>query len=219
LRKHGRSFEFWRYGLLFSWLALPMPMVLAGSLARPMFVGRYLIGSLPALMLLSAAGICRLRPAALRVAVVVILGFLSLRGVAAYYQRDFDLVRDDWRSASRHVLISASPGDAVFFYTAPGRMPFDYYRWLEGKSASDPLVIYPAHAERLNYRDFLVEPLAEILPTVPTHHRRVWLVLNQHGGPERPDMGSQVMRSWFGQRYTLTGEQDFSGIEVLLYSK
>jgi hypothetical protein len=219
LRKHGRSFELWRYGLLFSWLVVPIALVLAASVARPMFVGRYLIGSLPALVLLSAVGLWRLRPAPLRVALLLVLSLLSLRGVAAYYDGDFDLVRDDWRSASRHILSSATPGDTVFFYTAPGRMPFDYYRWLEGKSATDPLVIYPAHAERLNYRDFLVEPLAEILPTVPTHHRRVWLVLNQHGGPERPDMGSQVMRAWFGQRYTLTGEQDFSGIEVLLYSK
>ena len=193
----GRSsqVELWRYGLLFSWLVLP------------------------ALVLLSAAGIWRLRPGWLRVTLIAVPSLRSLRGVAAYYQRDFDLMRDDWRSASRDVISRAAPGDAAFFYTAPGRMPFEYYRWLEGKSATHPLVIYPAHAERLSYRDFLVEPLAEVLPTVPTHHRRVWLVLNQHGGRERPDMGSQVMRAWFGQRYTLAGEQDFAGIEVLLYSK
>lgn len=61
-RKHGRSFELWRYGLLFFWLVLPIALVLAASVARPMFVGRYLISSLPALVLLSAAGIWRLRP-------------------------------------------------------------------------------------------------------------------------------------------------------------
>ena len=52
----------WRYGLAFFWLVAPLVIVAAVSLVRPAFVQRYFTFCPPALLLLVAAGISRLRP-------------------------------------------------------------------------------------------------------------------------------------------------------------
>jgi 4-amino-4-deoxy-L-arabinose transferase-like glycosyltransferase len=56
--------EIWRYRFLLSWLLFPILLTLALSLVKPLFVPRYFIFCLPALFLLVACGIARLRPAA-----------------------------------------------------------------------------------------------------------------------------------------------------------
>src|SRR5207245_1278918 len=61
-RSSGRSFDTWRLGLLLSWLFVPIVLALAVSLVKPIFVTKYLIVCLPALILLSAKGIDSLRP-------------------------------------------------------------------------------------------------------------------------------------------------------------
>jgi mannosyltransferase len=75
-----REPERWRYGLLLGWLVVPPLATFAGSLLlQPMMVARYYLICVPPLMMLAASGVCRLRPAWLR-----LLGALALLAVAAY---------------------------------------------------------------------------------------------------------------------------------------
>jgi mannosyltransferase len=53
LRKRTR----WRYGYVIAWLLVPVLLSFVLSFAQPMFLSRYVIVSLPALMLLGAAGL------------------------------------------------------------------------------------------------------------------------------------------------------------------
>lgn len=115
----------WRYDFLLLWLVFPIAVVLAASQFKSIFLARYLVFCLPASILLAAAGISRLR-SSLQPGVLVLVGALSLGGVLAYYQHDFDIRRDDWRTATQYLLANAQPGDGIFFYTAPGRMTFEY---------------------------------------------------------------------------------------------
>ena len=137
----------------------------------------------------------------------------------AYYQRDFDVDRDDWRTASEYVITHAQPGDGVFFYTAPGRMTFEYYRSLASRSIHEPEVLYPSSGERMSYRDFLSTPLAEVLQDPPPPRKRVWLFLNEHRAPGHMDLGSEVLCAWHAQRYTLLSQHSVDGIDLLLYGK
>lgn len=150
---------------------------------------------------------------------LLVMGALSVNGVFAYYQRDFDLGRDDWRMASQYVLANAEPGDGVFFYTAPGRMTFEYYRSLAGKGIRDPEVLYPSSGEQITYRDFLSTPLAEVLQDPPPQRKRVWLFLNNHRAGGRMDMGSEVMCAWYGARYRLLSKHTVDRIDLLLYDR
>ena len=209
----------WGYDLVLVWLAFPIAALLAASQFKPLLLPRYLIPCLPASVLLAAAGISRLPARGLRFGMLLVMGALSVHGVSAYYQHDFDIRRDDWRAASQYVLAHAEPGDGVFFYSAPGRMTFEYYRSLAGKSILDPEVLYPASGERMSYRDFLVTPLAEVLQDPPPPRKRVWLFLNEHRPSGHMDMGSEVLCAWHAQRYTLLSQHSFDEIDLLLYER
>jgi mannosyltransferase len=215
-RERPDRLQRWRYDLLFFWLAFPIAAVVAASQFKSIFLARYLIVCLPASVLLAAAGIARLRTA-VQPGLLVAIGALSLAGVFGYYQRDFDVGRDNWRAATQFVLANAQPGDGIFFYTAPGRMPFEYYRTLFGHSARDPEVLYPSSGEQITYRDFLVAPLAEVLQNPPPDRKRVWLFLNEHRPGGHMDMASEVLCAWYGKRYKLLEKHSMDEMDILLY--
>jgi len=204
----------WRYDFLFLWLAFPIVAVFAASQLKSLFLARYLVVSLPASVLLAAAGISRLRTP-LQAGILLVIGVFSMGGVFTYYQRDFDVGRDDWRAATQHVLANAQPGDGIFFYTAPGRMTFEYYRLLSRKTGPD--VIYPSSGKQISYRDFLVTPLAEVLQNPLPQPKRVWLFLNEHRPGGHMDMASEALCAWYGKRYKLLSKHSIDEIDILLY--
>ena len=97
----------------------------------------------------------------------------------------------------------------------PGRATFEYYRWLDHHDVNSPIVVCPAHREP--YRDLLVEPLAEILPTANMEHRRLWVVFNLYLAPSGPDFGSRVVRAWLRGNYVQRGATHFENIDVALF--
>ena len=65
-RERRVPWEVWRYRYLLCWLLAPLLLTLALSLIKPLFVPRYFIFCLPALLLLVARGLSRLRSAPLQ---------------------------------------------------------------------------------------------------------------------------------------------------------
>ncbi|MGC2324938.1 MAG: glycosyltransferase family 39 protein [Terriglobales bacterium] len=219
LVRQQRSVAGWRHAFLLASFAFPILAVATVCPFTSAFLARYLILCLPASVLLAAAGISGCRPAWVRTAFLAVIVALSVGGVFSYYRADFDIARDDWRSASHYLLAHASPGDGIFFYTSPGRFSFEYYRLLAGRPANDPLVIYPASDGRVTYRDFLVSPLGEVLQNPLPEPKRVWLFLNNHRAGGRMDMGSEVMCAYYARRYRLLSKHTVDGLDLLLYER
>ena len=71
----------WRCQLLLIWLLFPVVLTVLLSFARPVFLPRYMIFCLPALLILVAAGLARLNRWLLPPALVVVL-LLSMQGTA-----------------------------------------------------------------------------------------------------------------------------------------
>jgi uncharacterized membrane protein len=94
---------------------------LASLATRPILIDRYLIGTLPALVVLAAIGITRWpigRWGATAVAAIVALaGGLSLVFAAPPH-------RPDWRAAATDVAAKARPGDCIAVHPA-----YDTYTW------------------------------------------------------------------------------------------
>jgi mannosyltransferase len=218
----GRNAATWTYALLFSWLFSPLAIVLSLSVWRPVFVARFLIFCLPALALALAAGIAKLRPAPLSGLVLCAISALSMQGAFSYYKRDFDLWREDWRSATAWITSHSQPGDAIFFPTF-GRMPYEYYksRYAPGApSPQVPQVLNSPGAAALEPRDFAVRSVAEMLRDSKPAPDRVWLVLfldRTPAGQENPT--SAMLRAWYGKNRTLVSEQEFAQIRVYLYAR
>jgi hypothetical protein len=170
-RKHATSFELWRYMLLVAWLVLPAVLAFVASFATPVYLYRYFLPSLPALILLVSAGLMRLRRLWLLVPAVAVVFALSTRTVVTC-EPGCELRNDDWQSAAAYVGAHARRGDAVFFDPGQLKTPFAHYL---GDEPARLTLLYPS-------RWRLVGGPAPGTTTVSgglaraARYRRVWLV-------------------------------------------
>ena len=214
--------ELWPALLSWAWLLLPVCAVLAASAVwKPMLFPRYLLIVLPGLALVAARGITAI-PARPIVAVIT-LGAIALSFSALRANRDayFDFGREDWRAATQYVIAHSLPDDGAIFFTAPARLPFEFYR-TRGANDTGPMVISPAHAassDALDYRDFEPEPLAVTFQSLPENHSRVWLILSPYNPNAERERATLFLMNWCDKRYRLIEERRFEGIDVLLYAK
>lgn len=181
----------WREGFLFAWLAVPIALSFAVSYVQPVFVSRYILVSLPALVLLSARGLTRLR-APLLVAGIFAVVFASGYQLTTWYRAGSTA---DWRAVKRYVFASMRPGDAVLFYPDYARLPFQYYERRDG-----------------------VAPFPPLLATLPQHegNLRVWLMIRESDAARDP-AALRTFEQALRLGYRSSGRRGFSGIQVVLY--
>jgi 4-amino-4-deoxy-L-arabinose transferase-like glycosyltransferase len=213
------SWDVWRYEFLLLWIFVPLLLTLAVSLVKPLFVPRYFIFCLPALLLLMAYGITRFRSAWLAVPATLIVLILSFGGTSGYYRRDLDIDRDDWRGISQSLLNRTQPGDALMFHVPMGRMPYEFYRSLQ-PSASAPEVLYPRHGDRVTFLDFVEKPNdSELIRLLPSY-RRVWLVLTYASTPSgKPDARAVELTQLLASVFPSVEQYEISSVKILLYSR
>ncbi len=217
LKGRRLAWQQWRYYFLAIWLVFPILAVFALSQWKPCLVPRYFIFTLPALALLAAAGLARLRWRVLIGAALVLFAAWSLPAVYSYYQKDFDIGREDFRDATHFILSQTQPGDGVLFHQPIGRMPYEYYRSIT-PAAAYPAVIYPAYGEDLTFRDFYSKHVPdELVEHLPTQYRRVWVVFTYNQLPSGPDPTTRLIDATFPPREELVARQVFPGVEVRLY--
>jgi mannosyltransferase len=209
----------WRYRFLLLWLLFPVLSVFALSAIRPLFLPRYFLLCLPALLLIAAAGLGRIRSPWIMTGATLVLVVLSLQGTASYYRQDFeDVERENWRAASEYILANSQPGDAVMFHVPMGRMPYEYYRSLHHGPASPPAVLYPSHGDGIGFLDFVEKPSYRRLEGEVAEHRRVWLVLSHAGSLAGTDETSSALAKMIAAGHGGVEAHDFAGLEVLLYT-
>jgi len=195
----------WPYALVFCWAFLPVLFLFGLCLLRPCFLGRYLNPSVPALVLLIAVGIAELEriPATL-LGAAILAG--SLLGTSAYYQRDFDLYRGNWREVSSFILDKTQPGDDLFYVTFFGA-PLEFYKGL--RSSNYPQSIAPT-------RDLLLKrSVAEEISDSRTPGKRIWLVLD-----DRQSTTNEMLRAYFSKGRQTLEERSFEDhTETILLSQ
>jgi mannosyltransferase len=196
-----------------TWLALPVGVSLAVSLFKPLFLDRYLIVVLPALVLTVGFGISRLPTPGVRAIALVAVLTLAGQGLIGWYR---DYQKEDWRDAAAYVLHESEPGDAVIFYRPRNRNPFAYYVGRFAIGAGNLTPIYPS----VGWEDYISLPQAQAqltnaLKAVPWYGR-IWLVLR----PLPLEADSPEVRQLFGALnadHREISRRSFVGIQVRLY--
>ena len=172
------------------------------SFVRPVFLGRYMIFCLPALLILVAAGLARLRQSWLLAAALAGILLLCSQGIFFVYGHDFDDERDACGAAADFILDHTQPGDAVVFHIAATRIPLRVFRSLRaGENTASPAftaqlgpeILFPYHGADLDYRDFTGKPTADFLRTVGPSHARVWIVLMNNESAGNPDPTTEML--------------------------
>lgn len=181
----------WPVELVALWLLVPMALSFWASLVQPMFITRYLIICVPALILLGVAGIARLRPPIVAAAVAALLVWSSATGLAAYYAGE---TPENWRDATRHVLASTVDGDGAVFVPNWAYSPFAYYARQSGVAGPVNLDAQPA------------------LKT-----QRIWLVIREADVKIKLAQPLSVQASLRERGFQLVEQRAFAGVEVDLY--
>jgi 4-amino-4-deoxy-L-arabinose transferase-like glycosyltransferase len=228
-----QGWETWRARFLLIWLLFPVALTVLLSLARPVFLGRYMIFCLSPLLILAAAGLARLGSSSfsqswtLAVALTVML-FLSLQGISFIYGHDFDDERDGSGAASNFILDHTQARDGVLFHIAGARVPYEFFRSLRtGENTASPAfrhalgpeILFPIHGPGLDYRDFTGKPTAELLRAVAPDHPRLWLLLIDNGPPGKPDPTTVMLTQTLPELYPNVERWQFPRVEVRLYSR
>jgi len=228
LRARGQNWETWRVQFLLLWLFFPVALTVTLSFARPVFLGRYMIFCLPALLILAAAGLAELRPWWLMGTALVGILLLSLQGTVYVYGHDFDNERDASGTASNFILDHAEAGDAVLFHIAATRIAYEFFRSARAgtNTASPnytgglgPEIIFPHHGAGLDYRDFTGKPTAEWVREQGASHRRLWVMLMNNGPEGNPDPTTVMLVRALPESFPRMESWQFTKVEVRLYSK
>ncbi|TMC48068.1 MAG: hypothetical protein E6J14_13270 [Chloroflexi bacterium] len=177
-------------GLVELWALLPPIVVFIVSQAKPLWVARYLIVILPAVLLLVAAGLARLPRRGLFYGATGLLVAGSGLMVALWYAGSA-YPKDDWRSVTATVLSASQPSDAIVFDASHYRTPFNYYLDRDHGLVNAPYSAYPdARWRRLGAPVVSSASLPDAMRALGRAHR-VWLPISQ---PDTDPLGEQVVR-------------------------
>jgi mannosyltransferase len=226
-RAKSAAWEIWANRFLLIWLLFPALLTLALSLARPLFLGRYLIFCLPALILLAAAGLARIQQMWRLATILAAFLLFSLGGTLSYYDHDFDSERDAAGIATAYVLGHAQPGDGILFYIPNTRVAYEFFRshqvaaspTTEPANARGPEILFPHHADRLDYRDFTGKPTREFVLSLPSRSNRVWVMLMNNGPPSNPDPTTLMLTQALGESFPMVERWQFPLVELRLYGR
>lgn len=180
-----------RWATLFTlgWLVLPAAAAVVVSVEQPVYTSKYLIGSLPALVILVAAGLNRIRSGRILAALLAVCVGLGLVSVRGWYT---GFPKDDWRSAESYVASASAPGDALVLDPDFADIAWDYYATLNPGASAAPTVL-PGWDQAL------------------AAHRRLWVIVwDANGTPPLPVAALSA-------HYRLAAAQDFTRLHVQLY--
>jgi hypothetical protein len=210
----GRDVQGFSYLLI--WLFVPILMTFAiSTFLLPIYQARYLVIVAPPLACIAAIGLLRL-PASFFIVIMTGLITLSTRGLDLLYGGH--LYSEDWRGASRHVLMRTDPTDGIVFEAPWVRIPFEYYAELRRFRPSMPHPIFPsAEWGELSIITSQFEVTAkQWLRRRPVETHRVWVVLaHQFAYGFR----KHLLPLSFEKRYELISQQTFTSITVSLYQR
>jgi mannosyltransferase len=158
-----------RESFLLLWLLVPPAAAFLASYVTPLYLYRYFLVCLPALVLLVAAGFARLRPVWLGIGLTVAALGLSL-GTVESCQPDCKIRHDGWNEAGAYLAARTMPGDAMVIYPASVRTGVDAYL-----PRDRPRLLYPAHWELTDGASVGDDDLSRAMANV-SRYERVWLV-------------------------------------------
>ncbi len=219
-RSSGLSIQTWKYAFILTWLVAPVGALLAVSLITPVFVSRYLLISLPPLLIVAALTIDRLwgarttaRLAAAAIAALLVA--LSAVGDKDYYT---EFEKEDWRGAVNVVASQWQSGDGMLFYMPWMESKFQFYLERSEQEGSE----LSSLVRKKDWEQFIVygeRPSQEqIARFLPDHAGRVWLIEAHTSHPERRQVRDDI-RAALGGNYPLAETSKLPKIIVTLFSR
>lgn len=174
--------------LLGSWLLVPVGLGLIFSAIHPFFFPRFLLYSVPAMLVLAAAGLTHLpRPATVSLLLAILLSWAA--PLATHYTR-WDTPDEDWRPVAAALAPYLRAGDGAIYV----------WGWIPGY-----LQVYlppntPAPDYFLGF--FTPETLDPEMGAITASHDRVWLLDYQVDALDSRNLAGNWLSTRYGLAYT-----------------
>lgn len=176
---------------LTAWLVLPVTVLVAVSVVKPLIVGRYFAPVFPAMVLVLAWALCRIPGR--RLAPGVLVAVLALSAGCEVNRVFLTPEPEDLRGAAQDVDRHARPGDVILYGPNHLREGVGWYldRAAAGQVVPKDVAVRRTPAEVGD--EFAVEyPPAELARRVQQYHR-VWVVTLPDGWHPTPESGQVVI--------------------------
>ena len=183
----------WAFEFVIAWFVLPIVLALVISATiDPLFVFRYLLVSLPALLLLAAVGVAAIDKWLVRTGALVLLLAVSTRVQLACHPVCLTPVQD-FRAVTAHLLARAGATDGIFFDPPYLKTAFVYYATRSGEAV---------------HRDIRCETFfcQGDQMSLDRRHDRAWLLIDE-GDPNARSY--QTIPDRLERDYGITGEARF----------
>ncbi len=212
-----RSMEHWRRWLIVSWAVVPPVVLVLMSEVRPVWRDRYLVAVTPAVVILVAFAIDRLRPRAVAAGALAVVLALSTVQVVARLGYP---AREDLPGAAAFVVEESRPSDAIVYSGAATRTPF---LWELQQAAADgrlprDIALAPGGGAD-EVRDlFAREVDAPALQRRLASCERIWVVsLPRARWHPTPEPMQTVEASPFWQQFEQVGQHEFGDVRIQLF--
>ena len=207
--------------LVAAWMVLPFTFLLAGSLAQPTLIGRYLLFCVPAMTFAMALLVGRLWSMAGRFRPLAIAGMLpllvgSMVGSMSWHR---DSHTEPWDDVAAYVFDNARADDRLVVANDSVRLFFEYERTRRSAPPVGPLPGYPADPwGRYETGDqAYLSPTEAEMAAVASGAGRVWVVV----GHKHVDADVMAERTKaLDTAFRVAEHRTFSGhIDVYLYER
>jgi mannosyltransferase len=210
-RKDLHSVDAFRYALLFLWLVVPTFVLLGVSFVRPIWVDRYSLWSMGALVVVCAFGLTRIAHGRALTAVVLVTALLGVLGVMNWYRVP---AYEDYHAATAQIIPRLRPGDAIIFTPDEVRIPAEFYlRSVTTKLDLIPLFPPDPWGQFKTGDQHVVDvDQRTILRIDPNRYPRIWLIAFRVHTTLKPRLAELTRHYRVASDHTYRG-----GFEVFLF--
>jgi mannosyltransferase len=217
LRASGRP-VLW---LVWSWLVVPVALVMLISQRYTIFNDRYLFAVAPALALVAGSALAQVRsPWTALSALLTLTLSISLMCTRVKVARG-----EEWRQAVSYATNQAEPGDGWLFLSKRSQNAFEYYAgWGWGRNPDAPYadILEPLSWHGLR-RPSQVRSLSslDVLDDFAAIHSRIWVVLSHQFSVLAPGDGdtSTPVRDWLVRHGYAARQRQYQDVRVILYKR
>ena len=204
----------WRHSLLLMWALAPPILLFLMSQWKPLFIPRYLLPSVPPVLLLAAAGLRSVSRKGLGSILIAAVLLVSVYNSALYLRHRSDYQHsDDWRDATAYLVRTAQAGDTLLFFYPHERFPFQYYLSRFAPNGIPAFVFPSGNDESVLETDFRPSESAAWEAATRRQSQRVWLITEYAPNPQLVKFRGALSR-----RFQNSQEQHFGFIQIDLFT-
>lgn len=186
-----------KYTFVILWLFIPFVASIMISYAIvPLYHKRYLIASIPALILLFSKCISNIKKIPIILSILIIIIMLQIPLMNNYYR---EIEKDQWRDVVNYIEHAKKDNDKILLYPNFSIVSFGYYY--------------------KNDSDYIGIDGSSNISDIVSNGNRVWLITSQMQYKERKEELGPITRELYNNTYINEDIIKFNGIRINIYDK